>query len=231
MTDFTLLPVPTVKDPRGNLSFIERGVVPFEPSGVSVNKMSSDSGGIVFLRGFMPFQGEENRENPNRENGIVYYTHRDALNITEKDTLYLNIYEKKRASVVGKHEIVSKNGWMISDYNLHSIETPFETKRVYYITEIPAGAERGGHSHFRQEVVIIALKGRFRVTVDNGDDKEYVMLDDGKRGLYVGPEVWRSMDMFEQDSVVLVLSSTKYEPSDYIYDYELFKRLMRRKKK
>ena len=50
--------------------------------------------------------------------------------------------------------------------NLSVIENnviPFEIKRVYYLYDVPSGAERGGHSHIEQKEFLIALSGSFDV--------------------------------------------------------------------
>ena len=53
--------------------------------------------------------------------------------------------------------------------NLSVIEkevVPFEIKRVYYLYDVPAGAERGGHSHKEQQEFLIALSGSFDVILN-----------------------------------------------------------------
>ena len=41
-------------------------------------------------------------------------------------------------------------------------------------------------------------------------------------GLYVPKGLWREMNNFSTNSLALVLSSTSYNPQDYIYDYKKF---------
>ena len=43
--------------------------------------------------------------------------------------------------------------------------------------------------------------------------------------LYLPAMTWRSIDNFATNSMVLVLSSTDYDPDDYIRDFELFKQM------
>src|SRR5262249_48682973 len=38
---------------------------------------------------------------------------------------------------------------------------PFEIKRVYYLYDVPGGAERGGHAHKDLHQLIIAMSGSF----------------------------------------------------------------------
>lgn len=60
--------------------------------------------------------------------------------------------------------------------NLTAIEgtgnIPFEIQRVYYLYDIPGGAERGGHAHRQLQQLIIALFGSFDVILDDGYEKK-----------------------------------------------------------
>ena len=44
-------------------------------------------------------------------------------------------------------------------------------------------------------------------------------------GLYVPKGLWREMENVSTNSLALVLSSTKYDESDYIYEYDEFVKL------
>ena len=45
---------------------------------------------------------------------------------------------------------------------------PFEIKRVYYLYDVPGGAERGGHAHKELQQLIIAMSGSFDIVLDDG---------------------------------------------------------------
>ena len=53
---------------------------------------------------------------------------------------------------------------------------PFEIKRAYYLYDVPAGSERGGHAHKALHQLIIALSGSFDVEIDDGDTKKVFTL-------------------------------------------------------
>jgi hypothetical protein len=99
---------------------------------------------------------------------------------------------------------------------------PFEIKRVYFLYDVPSGAERGGHAHLELEQLIIPLSGSFDVTLDDGETRKRIPLNRPYVGLYVKTMVWRELDNFSSGSVCLVLASTRYEEADYIRDYEDF---------
>ena len=42
-------------------------------------------------------------------------------------------------------------------------QIPFDIQRVYYLYDVPGGAERGGHAHKSLHQLIIALSGSFDI--------------------------------------------------------------------
>lgn len=102
-------------------------------------------------------------------------------------------------------------------------QIPFEIKRVYWIYDVPGGEMRGGHTFKEQKEIIIALSGSFDVLIDDGIEKKTISLNRSYYGLFVPPGLWRQMLNFSTNSLALVLSSTHYNPEDYIHDYNEFK--------
>lgn len=100
---------------------------------------------------------------------------------------------------------------------------PFDIRRVFYLYDVPGGAMRGGHAHYREQQVLIAVAGSFDVIVDDGNEKKTFTLNRPYRGLLVPPGVWRELENFSSGSVCLTLSSIDYDETDYIRDYEDFK--------
>lgn len=96
---------------------------------------------------------------------------------------------------------------------------PFDIRRVYYLYDVPGGAERGGHAHKGLHQLIIAMSGSFDVVLDDGRNKQRFHLNRSYFGLYVCPMIWRELDNFSSGSVCLVLASNIYEESDYYRDY------------
>lgn len=97
---------------------------------------------------------------------------------------------------------------------------PFDIRRVYYLYDVPGGAERGGHAHKELHQLIIAMSGSFDVILDDGQNKQRYHLNRSYFGLYVCPMIWRELDNFSSGSVCLVLASNIYEESDYFRNYE-----------
>lgn len=107
----------------------------------------------------------------------------------------------------------------------NSGDLPFAIRRVYYIYDIPAGAERGGHSHHEEESLLVATSGCFDVNICDGREWKVFTLRNPSEGLYVPAGIWREMCNFSAGSVVLVLSSTKFNENDYVRDFTDFKKL------
>jgi len=99
---------------------------------------------------------------------------------------------------------------------------PFDIQRVYYLYDVPGGAERGGHAHKALHQLIIAMSGSFDVILDDGSNKQRFHLNRSYYGLYVCPMMWRELDNFSSGSVCLVLASNLYDEADYYRDYNSF---------
>ena len=110
--------------------------------------------------------------------------------------------------------------------NLSVIEKnniPFSIKRVYYLYDVPSGAERGGHAHKEQEEFIVSLSGSFDVILNNGESEETYTLNKPNQGLYVAQKTWRELRNFSSGAVCLVVSSGEFIEDDYIRDFDDFK--------
>lgn len=99
---------------------------------------------------------------------------------------------------------------------------PFDIKRVYYLYDVPGGAERGGHAHKDLHQIIIAIAGSFDVVINDGSDTQRFHLNRSYFGLYVCPMIWRELDNFSSGSVCLVLASDYFSEADYIRDLTHF---------
>lgn len=99
---------------------------------------------------------------------------------------------------------------------------PFDIKRVYYLYDVPGGAERGGHAHKDLHQLIIAMSGSFDIVLDDGRNKKRIHLSRSYYGLYVCPMIWREMDNFSSGAVCLVLASNIYDETDYFRNYADF---------
>jgi hypothetical protein len=99
---------------------------------------------------------------------------------------------------------------------------PFPIKRVFYLYDVPGGADRGGHALKRCHQFLIAMSGSFDVILDDGREKKRIQLNRSYYGLHLPPMVWREMDNFSSGAVCLALASEGYSEADYYRDYAAF---------
>ena len=126
-------------------------------------------------------------------------------------------------------KLISLKTFTDSEGSLVPIESgssiPFEIKRVFYIFEVHDQKDRGEHSHYKTEQVLICLSGKVRVLCDDGKDRKEWILDKPNQALYIPNLIWDEQTYIVPGSVLLVLANTGYDKSDYIIDYNEFKKL------
>lgn len=101
---------------------------------------------------------------------------------------------------------------------------PFDIKRIYYLTDLKKSEPRGFHAHKNLKQVAICLQGSCRFILDDGKTREEFVLSSPTQGLLIEEMYWREMDQFSEGCVILVLASELYDESDYIRDYNEFKK-------
>jgi hypothetical protein len=95
---------------------------------------------------------------------------------------------------------------------------PFDIKRVYYLYDVPGGADRGAHAHKALHQFVICMSGSFDLLLDDGFASKRFHLNRSYYGIYVCPMMWRYLDNFSSGSVCMVLASEPYDEDDYIRD-------------
>lgn len=108
---------------------------------------------------------------------------------------------------------------------------PFDIQRVYYLYDVPGGAERGGHAHKALQQLVIAISGSFDIHIDDGAERKTIHLNRGYDGLLIPTMIWREIDNFLSAAVCLVMASEPYDESDYYRDYDEFVRAVKLKHK
>ena len=65
-------------------------------------------------------------------------------------------------------------------------------------------------------------RGAVAVMVDDGTNRQEIVLDSPELALYVPPMTWGIQYKYTADAVLLVLASDVYDAGDYIRDYDEF---------
>ena len=111
----------------------------------------------------------------------------------------------------------------------NSVHIPFAIKRVYYIYDLNnPNAVRGKHAHKELEQVLFCINGSCEIGLDDGTNRQSIILDKPNIGIYLGTELWHTMLRFSDNCILLVLASDLYNENDYIRDYDDFKRYIHR---
>ena len=103
----------------------------------------------------------------------------------------------------------------------NGLDITFDIKRVYYLYMVPEVA-RGAHAHKELQQLLIATSGSVEVIMDDGKEKKSFMMDRPWKGLLIPAGLWRDLENFSGGAVLLCLASEKYDPEDYIRDYNEF---------
>lgn len=100
---------------------------------------------------------------------------------------------------------------------------PFNIKRVYFINNLfNKKSTRGKHAHKKLEQIIFCVNGYFTLNLDDGKNKQKILINNPYIGIRLGPKLWHTMTKFSSDCVILVLSENYYKENDYIRDYDKF---------
>lgn len=103
---------------------------------------------------------------------------------------------------------------------------PFEIKRVYSIFDVESDLPRGFHAHHKTNQALFCLRGAARIVFDDGRrSREEIQLTRPDIGVLIPQRVWHEMHDLSPDTLLLVLADKKYNPRDYVRDYDRFKQL------
>ena len=99
---------------------------------------------------------------------------------------------------------------------------PFQPQRFFMVYDVPSREVRGEHAHKACHQFLVCVKGSVAIVVDDGEQRDDILLDSAKLGLHIPPMVWGIQYQFSPDAVLLVLASQTYAADDYIRNYDEF---------
>lgn len=99
---------------------------------------------------------------------------------------------------------------------------PFSIQRLYYISGAQPDVPRGFHAHKQLQQIAFGVQGSCKMLMDNGKEKQEVLIAQSNKGLLIPPMVWHEMHDFSEDCILLVLANDYYDESDYIRNYDQF---------
>jgi dTDP-4-dehydrorhamnose 3,5-epimerase-like enzyme len=92
---------------------------------------------------------------------------------------------------------------------------PFTVRRLFRVSEVPAGTARGGHGHVRGVQALFCTRGRIEVELRRGGHVVDVTLEADGIGLQIGAGIWSEQRYVVGGSELLVLASEPYDPGTY----------------
>jgi mannose-6-phosphate isomerase-like protein (cupin superfamily) len=98
---------------------------------------------------------------------------------------------------------------------------PFSVVRMFYVSEVPCGTQRGAHAHYHCSQYLLCISGRVRVTVMDGSSERHFELAPSN-GIYIRPGIFAAETYLDPSTVLLVLCDRPYEKDDYINTLEEF---------
>tara|TARA_R110002012_G_scaffold212451_1_gene383549 strand:- start:434 stop:844 length:411 start_codon:yes stop_codon:yes gene_type:complete len=119
--------------------------------------------------------------------------------------------------------IVDSNGNLVPIESDNDI--PFPMERVFYVYGVRDEEKRGQHAHYKTKQLLICLAGKVEVTCRDGEKQVTFLMESPQQCLYVPEMIWDEQVYRSEDAVLLVISNTKYDPADYIHDFQQFKAL------
>lgn len=155
--------------------------------------------------------------NPARISGYVSATEKAALrsHVAVDKTTDLSV---SGARLIRLPRIVDLRGSLsFGEFDKH---LPFAPKRYFVIFGVPSMEVRGEHAHRAQHQYLVCLQGSCAVVLDDGREREEVILKQPDVGLHIPPMIWATQYKFTQDAILLVLASDVYDAGDYIRNYE-----------
>lgn len=96
-------------------------------------------------------------------------------------------------------------------------EVPFTIKRIFYIYGVDH-SQRAAHRHKTTIQALVCMNGSCKVECDNGKEKQTFVLDQKNKCLILQPEDWHIVDQFSSDCILMVMASTPFDESDYIFE-------------
>lgn len=143
----------------------------------------------------------------------AYYNIRDCnYNIRDCRVIDLPTFSDERGSLT------------LVDRQTAEERLPFVPRRAFWIHHTPAGATRGEHAHRTCWELVVAVSGRFCLTLYDGHDARDFVLDNPGKGVLIPPMVWCKLWDFQENTVCLTLASEDYDAGGYINDFQTFQK-------
>lgn len=100
----------------------------------------------------------------------------------------------------------------------------FSIKRFYFHNKLKKGYMFGFHAHKKLKQIYICPQGSIKVTVFFNNKKKSFLLNKETKALFINNMVWREIKTLANNSILCTLANKKYNKSDYIRNFNEFKK-------
>lgn len=104
--------------------------------------------------------------------------------------------------------------WVTEAHN----QIPFDIKRIFCVMNVAEGKSRGDHATKETKLILFPISGSCDVVVDNGKAQETFHMDDPTKGIYIDAMIWRSMQNFTKDCIMMAVCDRPFSPGNETYD-------------
>ena len=105
---------------------------------------------------------------------------------------------------------------------------PFRPRRIFYVSNIPKGEERGKHAHYNTKQILTCMQGEILVKLHDGSStgpQEHILYPND--WIFVDKLVWDSQVFLTGEDILMAICSTTYKKIDYIEDFDKFLQIVR----
>jgi dTDP-4-dehydrorhamnose 3,5-epimerase-like enzyme len=106
-----------------------------------------------------------------------------------------------------------------------NVDVPISFSRVFFTYNAKNNTSRGSHAHKTCSQFLLCPYGAFEVEVSDGTQSMSFKMENPAIGLFIPPLIWSTQKNYSAGAVCLVLASEKYDPNEYLRDFDKFKEL------
>ncbi len=162
--------------------------------------------------------------NPARVTGYVGNSNKERLGrvglLKDKRFALVKRLSVRKARIYEIPQVEDSRGLLT--YGEYPNQIPFLPRRFFVISNVPNREVRGEHAHKELQQFLVCVRGNCSVMLDDGRNRDEILLNTPRLGLYIPAFTWATIYKYSEDAVLFVLASDKYESKDYIRDYNEF---------
>ena len=124
--------------------------------------------------------------------------------------------------VITLKEIIEEDGRIIPFELFDYLPEDFNVKRFFLVDQVNDKKTRGSHAHYETTQVISCPRGMIRLTCKDGRNTRVITLEKPNDFVFIPKMIWDEQIYLTEDTIMLSMASTRYDPSDYINDFNEF---------